>query len=239
MKLLIVLLLSSALGFAGDKDAKPVMDRYIKALGGAKAVKALNSVHKTGTYVYNGLDHPFEVWKKGNKVRFEIEGLTKYGTDVQLGKKEINVFDGTSVWAITLRNAEPTNEKVRAELEIRSDAYLITSLASHYLSGKGTIELVGKTEVEDEEVMHVRLTKEDGKAEDWYLSTATGLPFKRAVEGSNMFNPSAWIFDDYRKVGKLKFPHYVELEEGLFHRTYLFKTIKTNVKIDDSSFSLK
>lgn len=231
-QLFLCLLMSGPFCLGGDgMDAGPILNGYLKALGGAEAIASLKSLQKEGLYVFNGLDHPLQMWHKENKVRSEIEGLTQYGSSVVKGEKEV------VVWASSANQPIPSN-KVRSAAEIKATAFLTSSLLWHHLNAKGTIVSKGKTKLEGVAVFRLLLTREDGTVEDWFLNAKTYLPFKKTVSSSEMFSPHGWIFDDYRKVGKLVFPHYVEIEEGLFTRTYLFEKIEINPDIPDTHFKL-
>lgn len=236
--LVLCLLLSALLCFGnGGGDVDSVMKGYLSAVGGKDAIASLQSLHKEGTYVFNGLEHPMQVWHKGNKLRLEIEGLTTWGSEVVWGKMEIDVYDGETVKGVS-PDVPEVSDKVRAADEVKASAYLISSLAWHHLNAKGTITSKGTTKIEGIPVHHLVLTRPDGVVEDWFLKTKTFLPFKVNTGGSDMFKPQAWVFDDYRKVGDYFFPFYVEIEEGLFTRTYLFKKMKLNPEIADDRFTL-
>lgn len=236
--MVLCLVLSGVLCFGNDgADVETVMKGYLTAIGGKEAIAALETVHKKGIYQYNGLEHPMEVWHKGNKLRLEIEGLTTYGSKVMWGKKEIDVYDGETVKGMT-PEAPEVSEKVRAADEVKASAYLISSLAWHYRNQKGTITSKGQTKHEGVSVYHLVLTRPDGGVEEWFLNSKTYLPFKVNLGSEDMFKPQAWFFDDYRKVGKVSFPFYAEIEEGLFTRTYIFEKITLNPKIEDSQFKL-
>ena len=84
---------------------------------------------------------------------------------------------------------------------------------------------------------HLRIQFNDGRIQDWFIDAESGLPVKKTA-AAGRFEPQAWFFFDYREVGGIKFPHNVELEEGLFTRVHLFDHIETNVGISDTLFEI-
>ena len=220
-------------------EASAVLARYVEAIGGLDALRAIETLRKTGTYVYNGLEHPVTVvQKRGAGCREEIDGLTTWGTSTEMGRRVIRAWDGAHAGggdqAEELRtDAMPEVEAVGFVL----DATLETGLVDAEAKGHG-VELVGPAEIDGVAAVHLRLTRPDGPTEEWYLDAATHLPIHRAVAAPEGEYKAAltWYFDDYREVAGVRMPFYVLIEERLFSREYLFDEIVANVPVEAEAF---
>ena len=53
---------------AADDDA--TVAAYVEALGGLDRIRAIESLRATGTYVYNGLEHPLTISSRRRSSRF-------------------------------------------------------------------------------------------------------------------------------------------------------------------------
>ncbi len=98
-----------------------ILSRHIEALGGESALRRIETVRKTGTYVYNGIEHPIVCYQKsGLRSREEIDGLQIWGT----GRRENGVVlrgtDGVVAWNLDdTRTAEWSDiPKARASIAL-------------------------------------------------------------------------------------------------------------------------
>ena len=87
-------------------DAVKVVARYLDAVGGADAVRAIHSLHLKATVEAFGLTGSTEVWARDPDLR---------ATRTEIGPfKLANGYDGTSGWRTTVR-APGTMSYVRCE----------------------------------------------------------------------------------------------------------------------------
>ena len=130
-----------------DAQADQIVARYVEALGGLDKIRAIESVRKTGTYVYNGLEHPLvRLEKRGRRCREEIVGLSMYGTSNESGETIVRAYDGKSAWVGT----QAAELQTSAMPEEQADGFLTDVDLEGPLVGyreKGhKLELVGPTE---------------------------------------------------------------------------------------------
>ena len=124
---LVVLTGSVSISAASPADESSVLlDRFTEALGGLESVRAIDTVLKTGIYVYNGLEHPVVVvQKRGVGCREDIEGLSMWGTENVAGATAIRAFDGSNAW--TGRRTE--NLETMAMPEAEAVGFILDAVA--------------------------------------------------------------------------------------------------------------
>jgi hypothetical protein len=225
---------------APAQEVDEIVARYVAALGGIEKIHGLHSLRKTGTYVYNGLEHPVVVIQERDAgCREEIDGLSEWGTSIEPGEKVVRAWDGRNAWVGRLADAleaRPMPEGEAAGFIL--DADIESSLVEWAQKG-GQVTVVGATEVEGVAVVQLAVTRRDGAVEQWYLDRDTSLPVMKATEVPEGEFKAAmtWYFDDYREVSGVRMPFYVLIEEKLFTREYLFDEIEANVAVADGFFS--
>ncbi len=223
---------------AAEVDA--VVARYVEALGGADSLGRIETLRKSGTYVYNGLEHPLTVLqKRGARCREEIEGLTEYGTTTETGTTIVRAFDGETAW-VASEGAERTVEKMPDELQA---SFVLEADFESPLVGfrdKGhSIRMAGEAQVEGVDVILLDLELASGQTQRWFLNRETYLPVMKTTEMAEGDFAAArtWYLDDYREVEGVQMPFYVLVEEMLFSREYILDEIVANVAIDDALFA--
>jgi hypothetical protein len=182
MALLTVLGLSR-LGWAGDgADAQAVLDKGIKALGGAEklgTVKAATWKAK-GKFRFGGNESEFQstVTVQGlDHYRSEFEG--EFGNNKVRG---VTVVSGAKGWrkfgdnGMELNNDQLANEKRTVYLQV-------VPMTLVPLKGKGfKVESAGADKVEGKTAAVLKVTAPDGKEFKLYLDQASGLPVKLAAD---------------------------------------------------------
>ena len=101
-------------------------------------------------------------------------------------------------------------------------------------------ELLGEVEVEGMPAVGVKITRDDGSEETWYLDPKTYLEMARDCPGSDFGRPMdqrTW-FDDFREVDGVKLPFFTETQFYTRHRVMQIESVETNVEIDDALFAM-
>ena len=244
LMLTIAALAPSSAEVQTDLTAEEVVQRHLEAIGGSEKLAKIESLKKTGTYVYNGMEHSIvSYYKTGRRCREEIEGLRLWGTDVWENHTVTRGTNGTVAWCKD-ESRPPEWQRIPAE-----DAQLALEGADfhgalHDYKTKGhKMELVGRGDVDGTPTYLLKLTLASGIVETWYLDLESFLVLRIEVvaeekeEGSaGLERPRAWHFDDYRPVNDVLMPFWIYVEEPIFAREYIFETIEANVSIDEALF---
>ena len=163
---------------ADEKDATPILDKAIAALGGeAKLAKAAKATWKTkGTISFNNNENPI----KGTTI---VEGIDKHRGEFEMefdGNpfKGVTVLDGGKGWrkfGDDLQDLEGemlAGEKQRAYL-------MVVPMTILPLKGKGfKVEAAPEEKVNDKPAAVVKGTGPDGKTFTLCFDKETGLPVK-------------------------------------------------------------
>lgn len=166
----------AGLARADDKDATPVIDAAIKALGGEeKLAKASSFTNKTkGTVLINDNDVPIKI------------STTMQGLDHQRGEFEIE-FNGDTVKGVTILNGSKGWRKfgdMVMDLDdegiagARQMAYLVAIESTVLpIKGKGfKTELAPEEKINGKPAHVIKGTGPDGKSFTFYIDKETSLP---------------------------------------------------------------
>jgi Zn-dependent M28 family amino/carboxypeptidase len=199
-----------------------ILDKYVQAIGGVAAIKAITSRVMRGTITAPAykITGTVEVYAKApNKLLTEIKapilGTTRTG------------FDGAVAWE------EESGEvkEVPGFTKRDADFYLPLKIRDLYpkMEFKGT-EKVGTTEA-------YRLdAPRGGNPKRWYFAAGTGLLIHTEVRDGQGKLVSSEDFEDYRPVDGIKIPFTThQLDDGLETVTNLTE-VRHNVPIDDAKF---
>ena len=204
--------------------AGSIIDNYIDAIGGLDKLNSVTSIEET--YVADVMGSPFELYSlKSNK----NQSLTTINVMGQSQKIVVNQSSG--FMEVMGQKMEITGAELE---EAIASAALFTETNLDY----STIELVGKTEVDDEAAYEIKVS--DSKS--LFYSIETGLKLKavttQEVEGNSMITEN--FYNNYEEVEGILFPMSINLVTptmpipgGLFLNA---TSIMLNVETSDSDF---
>ena len=234
--------LASPASWAADATVEEVISRHIEAIGGTEKVRAVETLRKTGIYVYNGLEHPIViVQKRGVGAREEIDGLTQWGTTTAKGMTTVRVAKGDQAWIRKQAESDEAQPIEGFELSaFLQDSSPESALVDHKAKGHA-IDLVGREVVDGTEAIHLSIVFAGGERQEWYLDSETYLLIRRSreVPDDDYQSPRIWYYDDYREVAGVQMPFFVQIEENLFARDYIFERIEVNVPLEASLFEIR
>ena len=205
-----------------------ILTRYIKALGGMKALESVTSRVRKGSVEVGGYQGTFEFYEVApNKGRL-IGLLPPPVGSVQ------QVFDGSSGWVKNQNGVFDMTgdglDQMRREWIFYGDVKLEEQFK--------TMSVAGRERLDNREFYVVSGTRPDGKIERLYFDVQTSLLARRYSEVPTYFGalPNLTDYDDYRKVGQVRLPFVVRKLRG---GTILVQTIseyRLNIKMDDAWF---
>lgn len=229
--LLQTLLWCSAITLLANEDMNQIIDRHIKARGGAEAWQATKSMRVTGTFTAFSLPKPFEL-------AIQRPGLLYF--DHHLGEwRNILGFDGQRYWWLTPLLGEDSTTWLPSEGHgvARQMAEFGTPFIDYKSRGiKVTYQGIGEIEGMSGHMFH--LVQKDGWEETWYLDPETGLEIARKSKGFDVgeqVDQITW-YSDFRKVGDLVMPFLIESEFRTRHRVMEIAEVELNSQIDPKLF---
>ncbi len=223
------LVLSSALPAAAvaDDRAGRVISRWVEAIGGARALRQIESVYTISSVEAAGLTGTLEEWTVQDGRR---------RTDLDLGVfKSLTVFGKKSCWNIgpNGKRTESSGDDLKAEV---SSSY--TSSLSHLLPGRlpGTARYVGTGEAGEVEI--IEFLPAGGEVLRIRVDRATGLPL--SSESPDGAHAMTVRYDDWRPVGGVLVSHRITqwTGKGTLYATTTLEVMKVNGPIDDSLFEM-
>jgi outer membrane lipoprotein-sorting protein len=189
--------------FAQSPDK--ILKQAEKALGGAKNLRAVKSMRKTGTIV---------LIKDGASGRFveQISLPNFYNTSYDLGGFETETgYNGKSGWRRDSREGLQTltgnlSRDFSVEADFRNTLWL------DYKKDKSKIAAGGRADVNGRAANIVRLTTANGVSMKLYFDAANGLPVREEIPAGDAMK--VYDYDNYRVVGAVKVPFSIGFRDG-------------------------
>jgi hypothetical protein len=205
-----------------------ILDRYINAIGGMKALDKVTTRVRKGSIQVAGVQGSFEFYEVAPNKALLIGSLPPPLGSVQQG------FDGTSGWIKNQNGVFDMGrdglEQARREWPIYADVKLKDQFKA--------MSVEGRERLDTREFYVVLGTRQDNQIERLYFDVQSGLLVRRYSETPTYFGTisTGTDYDDYRKVGSVRLPFLVRKMRGgnIFLQTV--SEYKLNSKIDDALF---
>ena len=201
--LTISLLLAGQASLAGAITADEVIAQHIAARGGSSAMRAVNSVTRTGRAVIPGFDADMRISDtraRPGKIRqeFMLQGLT-----------QVQAFDGSSGWQIQPFQGRKDPEQMSADdtksLALAAD--FDTPLVDYRAKG-ATAEYLGLEDVEGTPAHKLRLKLKSGDSVIYFIDPDTYMLIrdvqKQIVRGTEQEIETD--YGEYEKINGVFFP---------------------------------
>lgn len=216
------------------QTADEVVEKYLKAIGGADKWKKLESTVITAKGEQGGFNFPITV----SAMR---PNLTKIEADVQGMKLVPQAFDGTTGWSLnpfsggndpTKMDADMTKEMAKEKFE---DEFI------DYKTKGNTIALEGTEEAEGTKCFKLKLTLKEGSEKIYFIDVENYIPImirQFATFGPNKGQASETVLGDYKEVEGMMMPHSIENKAG-GQTQFVMKVekIEINPKLDKAIFA--
>ncbi|HMF13798.1 MAG TPA: hypothetical protein VKE94_15875 [Gemmataceae bacterium] len=204
----LALIVASPVRSEEGGDAKAVIDKAIKALGGEeKLTKALkgSSWKNKGTLSIQGSDNPISTEstlagldKYRSKFKGEFGGMEIEGVTVMDGDKGARSFGGNEM---EMDKDAIANEKRTVYLSAIS-AFIVP------LKEKGfKCEKTGEEKVDNKAAVVLKIVGPDGKDSTLFLDKESGLPLKQVAKVNNFMGQEVTqetLFSNYKEIGGIQ-----------------------------------
>ncbi len=199
----------------------------------------LNSRQKIKTLTSIG-----KITQMGNTLPISIiqKRPNKYRFDVHLDEGRITqAYDGMFGWAYNPFAGTDTLLLEGPELaQIRESADFDGILHSYRQRGF-SIQLAGKVKTGSQNAYKIQIKKPTGEVMNFYLDANTFLVFKSDVGLliNGMPYAAESVFGDFRKVGGMILPYYIQTRNGAMFTEIRIDTVRLNETMEDYYFQWK
>jgi hypothetical protein len=223
--LLVLATLSSSLARADE--AQKIIDQYLKAVGGSKAVSRLQTLAIDGSVASVGEAPP-------GTYTFKIKRPNRFYTELRTGGETlIESYNGKSAWhqaadgeISTLLGAEALQMEAAAQYyNVRLESLAKRKVGAAY---KGESQLHGRAAQE------VELTYPTGVQWRIFFDPQTHLILAEMAQIAGI--PREIYYDDYRVVNGVKVPYKIELTRGTANYSINVTRVGVNETIGERVF---
>ena len=235
IKYLGIVILIVTLNVSGSmaQNLDEIIDKHIEAHGGADNWNKIDALKITGNFTGFSTVKNFTTIQKHPNL---------YRSNYSLGNFNVVLaFDGNSGWTIdpwfdvsfprVLNTSEENVVKQKAE---------ICSPFLNYKQKGYTVEYLGKEQVEGVDAIKLKLVRKNGRVETWYLNAETYLEYKQESiwDDFGYPTPQETFFDDFRKIGDIILPFYVERSFLIRNRMTEISSVEINPTVADGFFQM-
>jgi len=221
----ILLLLACCAGLLQAQSAEQIIDRHVKVVGGAKALRAVQSVRMEGTARVGNEERPF-LWqaKKPNLFYLEFQGPS--GAIIEACNGRAAWREDPAKGARTLSG--PEQSRGRATAFFRNDRFLT------FKKENTKVLLTGRANVEGRPAYVVEITSSTGGQRRLYFDAENYLLVKEEQDRDD--GREEMIYGDYRAVDGVKEPHRIEWRRGGETLVASVQRVVHNAGVDDRVF---
>jgi photosynthetic reaction center cytochrome c subunit len=213
----------AASGPTGDQ----LLDKYLKAAGGAAAINKITSRVMKGTITFGDRNVPIDIFSKDPEKRVSITH-TPDGDSV-------TAFDGHEGWLGA--PGRPVHEMHGPDIDAAAmDADL--HFAAHLRAMFSEVQVRGTETIGDHDAYFVVGEREEKTSVRLYFDTQSGLLLRLVRYGETPFGrmPTQIDYADYREVEGVKIPYRWTLARPGGRFTIQLTEVKQNVPVDDAEF---
>ena len=206
-----------------------VIDQYIKALGGAAALKAVTSRTTNGTLdvVGHSRGGVFEAYEQAPNKLLHVFQAPPLAT-VKVG------FNGRTGWVIQRTGLRMLKGAELARLQLNADFYAPLELRDNFTK----VTLAGTSKIGYRDVYVLDLQSDPGTVVRYYLDAQTYLLAR--INTVQMFGgvsePVEMYLDDWREVDGIKLPFSLSYRFPKLTMSITIKEIRHNVALDPRTF---
>jgi tetratricopeptide (TPR) repeat protein len=206
-----------------------VLNKYVEALGGAKAINAVTSRVTKGTLDVAGVS-------RGGSFETRAQAPNKALTMIQahpLGTIRVG-YNGRTGWTSNVKGVSALKGLELARLQRDADFYSIVRVKNNYAK----VTLAGMSKIGFRDVYVLELQPASGPVDRFYVDAQTYIPVRlnTARMTGTVLEPAEIYLDDWREVDGIKYPFSTSITQGKLTLTFTVTEIKHNVAIDASIF---
>ena len=203
--LIVLILTAGAYPARAQEQPGKIVEQYVKAAGGAKALSRIQTLTLEGTFTS-------EDGRTGTYT-LDTKLPNRYYSELLAGEKNlIEAYNGKSAWH---RNtAGELGTLVGSEgIQLEAAAQYYNSRLLNLKKNKITLAFVGHAPVRGRDSLQLEITTATGVKRQVFFDPATHLIVKEAATVGGV--EEEILYDDYRVVDGVKLPRKIELHRGI------------------------
>ncbi len=211
-----------------------VVAKHIEAKGGAEAWGKVESIRMTGDFTAFSEVSPFTLHRaRDRRYRLDHE---------QNGRRLIIGYDGEMMWWDN-EFAAGGPQRITNPIDIEAlerEIDFVTPLFDYEERGFEARLIEERDEIEGFPAIAVEIKRGEESVETWFLDPDTHLELARESPGSDFGQPrpSLTFFDEFREVGGVMIPHYVETQWYTRDRVMDVAEVEINPDLDEAVFGM-
>src|SRR5713226_3678456 len=204
LTILIASILTTGVLPVHAQEAGKIVDQYVKAAGGGKALARIQTLTIEGTFT--GDDG------KSGTYTLDTKLPNRYYSELPVGEKNlIEAYNGKSAWH--QNPASGLGTLVGPEgMQLEAAAQYYNSRLLNLKKSKITLALVGHAQVRGRDALQLEVTSATGVKRQVFFDPQTHLIVKEAATVGGVEREI--LYDDYRTVDVVKLPYKIELHRG-------------------------
>lgn len=216
------------------QNVNEIIDNYAKAAGGMEQWDKIKAIEMKAKINQMGMEFPaVMLMKDPNMFKTEINVMDK---------NIVFAFDGKEGWNINPFQGSGKPEKMSEEESKKmADENNMKSDLMFYKKNESKVELLGSEELEGTPVYKVKMTKKSGDEVTYYIDKDSYLIVAertKAKSGETAGIEVDQFFSDYKQVGDVIMPHFMEQKaNGQSIMKTTITEIKLNLEIDNKLFA--
>jgi hypothetical protein len=193
------------------KEATRIIDQYIKAAGGARALSHIQSLSLEGT-VTRPAASGAETRANSGTYTLDTKLPNRYYSElVFAGKQFVEAYNGKSAWHQDA-SGSPVTLTSPASLEMEAEAQIANSRLLNLKKNKFSVAFLGHAQVRGKDALAIELTSATGLSRQLFFDPQTHLLVE---ESANLGDGAEQIFlSDYGREGGVEIARKLELRRG-------------------------
>jgi hypothetical protein len=200
----LLFFVGSSSGLACAQDPAKIVEQYVKAAGGSRALSKIQTLALEGTFTTED--------GKSGTYTLDTKLPNRYYLELVVGDQNlIEAYNGKSAWR---RDAAGEFGTL-----VGSDGMQLEAAAQYYNSRlvnpkkqKMALAFVGKAEVRGKNTLEIEITTATGMKRQVFFDPLTHLIMKEAATVGGVEEEA--LYDDYRTVDDVKLPNKIELHRN-------------------------
>jgi len=200
----LLLLVAASLPVARAQDPAKIVDQYVKAVGGSRALSKIQTLALEGTFTTDD--------GKSGTYTLDTKLPNRYYSELLIGdQNQIEAYNGKSAWH---RNAAgELGTLVGPEgLQLEAAAQYYNSHLVNPKKAKLALSFVGNARVRGKDALQLEVTSPTGVKRELYFDPQTHLIVRESAEMGGV--QEEMLYDDYQVSDGVKLPHKIELHRG-------------------------